>query len=105
MSGTRTKILTDICNSGLVNKIANRYSSYIQEFNLDDFVQTIYLFLCDLPEEKLVELYNNKELDYYIIAIVRNQAINTKSKFNLVYNNQVIEYNSEKVISCKDESE
>lgn len=101
----RDKILTDIYNSGVVRRIASRYVSFVQECNLDDFVQTIYLFLCGLPEEKLIDLYNSKELDYYIIAIVRNQAINTKSKFNLVYNNPVIEYNSEKIEFRKNEGE
>ena len=70
----------------IVDKLTKRYASYIGETNIDDFKQTIYCMLLEIPEQKLQSLYEKNQLVYYVIAITRNQAVNYRSTFNQQYN-------------------
>lgn len=42
--------------------------------------------LAEMDEDKLIKLYNNKELKYYSIAIIRNMIFNKSSPFNKQFN-------------------
>lgn len=83
---TKNEIITEIYNSNIVVKLAKKYGSYIKDYNIDDFCQEIYLILAEMPDDKLINLYNTKQLDFYIISIIRNQATNDISTFNKTYN-------------------
>lgn len=52
---------------------------------LDDLAQDIYLILLDMEEEKLIQLYNNKQLDYWIARIILNQYFSNTSPFYTKY--------------------
>lgn len=76
----RNKILTELYNSRLIEKLANTYSSKLGNLN-DDWIQQMYLTICELPEEQLIDLYNKGELTYYIYYVCRAQAYNDMSDF------------------------
>lgn len=82
----KNRIIEDVLKSGLIDSLTTPLISYIGLENIEDFKQDMYLILLELPSTKLEELFNNKELDFYIISIARNQARNKKSKFNKLYN-------------------
>lgn len=52
---------------------------------LDDLAQDIYLILLDMEEEKLIQLYDNKQLDYWIARIILNQYFSSTSPFYTKY--------------------
>lgn len=52
---------------------------------LDDLAQDIYLILLEMDEEKLVELYENKQLNYWIARIILNQYFSNTSPFFTKY--------------------
>ena len=52
---------------------------------LDDLAQDIYLILLDMEEEKLIQLYDNKQLDYWIARIILNQYFSSTSTFFTKY--------------------
>lgn len=80
-------IIQQIYDLKIVDKLAKRYASYIGQDNIDDFKQTIYCMLLEIPEKKLQSLYEKNQLVFYTIAIARNQAVNYRSTFNQHYNN------------------
>lgn len=86
----KTALIQQIYNLKIVDKLANRYKTYIGESNLEDFKQTIYLMLLEIPAQKLKSLYEKNQLVYYIVAIARNQAVNYRSTFNQQYNDKTI---------------
>lgn len=81
-----SEIINYIYDLKIVDKLTKRYASYIGSTNLDDFKQTIYCMLLEIPEKKLQSLYDKNQLVYYVIAITRNQAVNYRSTFNKQYN-------------------
>ena len=78
---TRDDILTEVYNSQVLNKMANKYISRLKG-NTDDFISHCLLILCEMDEAKLVKLYNDKQLYFYIIRVCTNQAVNQSSTFN-----------------------
>lgn len=78
---TKNQIIEEVYNSHIIIKFAKRFISFISG-NLDDFCQSIYLILCELPDSKLQYLYDNQQLVYYIYYIVKAQATNPSSKFH-----------------------
>lgn len=87
---SREKILIDLYNSHIVEKLTDRFWSYTAE-NRDDFIQMIYLQVCEIPEDRLIRLYNDHSLDFYIISIVKNQAQCDYNKFRKLYHDDRIQ--------------
>lgn len=84
----RENILTHIFKSGLVESLTKELliEGYIGYDNSEDFLGEMYRILCEINSNKLVKLYMENQLQFYIISIVRNQARNKKSDFNRKYN-------------------
>lgn len=80
----REQIITEIYNSNLFEKMASRYSTKLGGLK-EDWIQHLYLTLCEIPEDKLVELYNKKELNYYLYYIGKAACFNDNSDFNKLH--------------------
>lgn len=52
---------------------------------LDDLAQDIYVILLQMEEEKLVNLFNNNELDFWIARVILNQYFSNTSPFYTKY--------------------
>lgn len=92
----RDKILQEIYTSQIIEKVSSRYWSYIKG-NREDFIQYIYLILCELPEKKLVHLYQNNQINFYIISIIKNQATCDYNPFHRLYDDPRMVYDSNKI--------
>lgn len=88
---SREKILIDLYESHIVENLTDRFWSYTAE-NRDDFVQMIYLQVCEIPEDRLVRLYNEHQLDFYVISIIKNQAQCDYNKFRKLYHDDRVQY-------------
>lgn len=77
---TKNDIIIDLNKRKVVERIASSFWSYLQD-SKDDFIQHIYLVLLELPEEKLIGMYERKELEYYTYYVARAQATGSKSDF------------------------
>jgi len=78
-------IYNEICRSQIVEKVTSSISSYINN-DKKDFIQEMYLTIFEIPEPKLVKLYNSNQLYFYIVKIIQNQGTCMKSKFHKKYN-------------------
>lgn len=52
---------------------------------LDDLAQDIYAILLDMEEDKITQLYDNQQLDYWIARIILNQYYSNTSPFFTKY--------------------
>ena len=78
---SRDSILEEVYKSQVFRKIANKYISKLKG-NADDFVGYCLLVACEMEESKLIKLYNDGQLWFYLVRIARNQCWNDKSDFN-----------------------
>lgn len=83
----REQIIQEIYKSGLIQKYTNYFKSYHK--NYDDFSQHLFLILCEIPEDKLIKMYEAKELSFYMFYIAKSQATNKKSDYNKLINGRI----------------
>lgn len=79
----------DILN--IVDKLArNRVvEDMIKNMNIndypDDLAQEIYLILLEYDKEKIEDIYNKNQINFFISRIITNQAFSKNSPFYLNY--------------------
>lgn len=53
----------------------------------DDLKSELFLIICEIDENKLIDLYNKKQLKFYIVRIMLNLVQSSKNKFFKNYRN------------------
>ena len=89
---TRNTIIKEIYNEKIIERCLAKYSKRMNGF-IEDVVQDIYMMIIEMPEDKLLKLYTDNELTYYILTICRNQCVNIYSKSNKKYQTNVKKIN------------
>lgn len=64
----------------IVASVAHRKEQGLDE-DLKDLCQMIYLVLCEYPEERIVDLYENKQMQFFIVRIALNQMRGRNTKW------------------------
>lgn len=69
----------------------------VEQAYLDDLVQEIYLILLEYDEDKLIKMYERKQLKFFIVRIIMNQYFSKNSPFYKKYKmyDQRQDYNKE----------
>lgn len=89
----RSKILTEFYNSVEVNDaISKMHPVELQE----DLKGELFLILAELPEEKLIGLYEAKQLRFYVVRVMLNLVRSTDKKFYAKYRN-FVEYEEREI--------
>ena len=83
----RDRILTEVFNDSFYRGYCSKYHSRL----VDEMISELIDLLSKMNQDRLEELYNNKELRYYCIAIIRNMVGNKNSQFNKDYINNNFE--------------
>lgn len=52
---------------------------------LKDLAQMVYLILLDYDAERIVELWNGNEIDFFLCRIILNQYRSVNSPFHYIY--------------------
>ena len=101
---TKNEVIDWVVSQKLVEKLSTRFSSQLGTLK-EDWVQEMYLTICEMSEEKLVGLFERNQLVYYIISVCRNQATYSKSDFNKKYNDDRLIISDFTKINLEDEQE
>jgi hypothetical protein len=80
----RNEILIEFWNSEEVN---NAFSRMHPIELIDDLKAEVFLILCEMPEAKLIDLYDKKQLRFYLVRIMLNLVQSTDKKFYQKYRN------------------
>jgi hypothetical protein len=69
-------------------------ANFIPADDLDDLTQEVFLYLLELPSEKLQQLIEDKQIKYYFIRLCKNNYYSKTSKYHYKYRKPVerIEY-------------
>jgi hypothetical protein len=89
----RNEILIEFWNSEEVNKAFSKMHPIELQ---DDLKSEVFLILSELPEEKLIGLYDRKELRFYIVRIMLNLVQNANNQFFKQYRN-FVEYTPKEI--------
>ena len=90
----RNEILTEFWLSEEVNKAFSKMHPIELQ---DDLKSEVFLILAELPEEKIIGLYDRKELRFYIVRIMLNLVQNSNNQFFKQYRN-FVEYTQKEII-------
>jgi hypothetical protein len=80
----RNEILIEFWKSDEVN---NAFSKMHPIELQDDLKAEVFLILCEMPEAKLIDLYDKKQLRFYLVRIMLNLIQSTDKKFYQKYRN------------------
>lgn len=84
----REQIITEFYNSKDINQaISKMQPAYLQ----DELKQEVFLVLCEMPEERLFQMYNDEYLKYFIVRTILNMAKSDRSTFYKKFREQLDE--------------
>lgn len=83
----KAEIVEYLAKTKYIENFINKIGKGESQFNIDDLCQDIYCDLLNKPEEKIVELWNNEELDYFCYRIICNQIFSKTSPYFKQYKN------------------
>lgn len=78
-----SKILIELEQKNVVKDICKNMN--ISQNDMDDFVQEIYLILLEYDSNKIIELWNNRQLNYFLVGIIKRQYNSTTSPYYKKY--------------------
>ena len=81
---TRAKIIADIARLPDFDTLLNKIFPTQPDLK-DDLRQEALLVLCEMPEQRLMYLYNEGKLKYYFLGTLRLMAVSKYSRFYYTY--------------------
>lgn len=78
-----SKIITEIETSGLLRELCENIR--VSSNDIDDLMQEIYLILLEYDRDKLIDLYEKKQLKFFMVRIIQNQYNSKTSPFYRKY--------------------
>lgn len=79
------KIIEDLAKNKVVEKIVYKINRNEEQANLQDLIQDIYFQLLTKNTDKIIELYNNGQLNFYITRIITNNICSVTSPYHRIY--------------------
>jgi hypothetical protein len=89
----RNEILIEFWQSEEVNKAFSKMHPIELQ---DDLKSEVFLILAELPEQKLIDLYDKKQLRFYVVRVMLNLVQNSNNQFFKRYRN-FVEYTAQEV--------
>lgn len=77
------KILDEIERENIVRDICMNIN--VSPNDIDDLVQEVYVILLEYKPEKIIELWQNKQLKFFIVGIIKRQYHSKTSPFYKKY--------------------
>ena len=82
---TKNQIIEKLYKENFIQNIIKKYTTKLTFEDEEDVSQEIYLILLEMPEEEIVQLFNNNQLNFYIVKIIKNQLLSTTSMIYKLY--------------------
>lgn len=77
------KIIAELCTNGMIREMIENMR--VSPIDMDDLEQEIYMILLEYDKNKIVELYNKKQLRFFIVGIIQRQYNSKTSPFYKKY--------------------
>lgn len=73
------KVVNELYNEGVIEELCTNMG--VNPLYKDDLVQEIYMILLEYNKDKIVEMYEKKQLKFFIVRIIKNQYNSCNSPF------------------------
>lgn len=81
----RYEIVNDIAKGKVVETMVSKIAHQSLTADLKDLVQMVYLILLEYDEKKLQDLWENKQMPYFLARIIVNQVRSKHSPFYTIF--------------------
>lgn len=78
---TKDMIIEEMAKSRVVERAIEGMTHQALDYDLSDLSQMIYLALLEQPEGRITDLYENREIEFFIRGIIKKQAFSQTSPF------------------------
>lgn len=80
---TKKEIIDHMAWRQMVENVIIDMTHYPLSYDYEDLAQMIYLALMEQPDERVINLWNDGEMYFFVRGIVRNQLFSKTSPFYL----------------------
>lgn len=77
------QIMTEVYEKKIVRNILDNMK--ISQTDIDDLEQEIYMILLDYKKDKIIDMYNKKQLNFFIVGVIKRQYNSKTSPFYKKY--------------------
>jgi hypothetical protein len=78
-----TKILDELEEQNVIRDMCENMR--VSSNDIDDLIQEVYMILLEYNRDKLIEMYKNRQLRYFIVGIIQRQYRSNTSPFYKKY--------------------
>ena len=82
---TKTEIIEEIAQERLVEAMVQNIAHQALNADLSDLCQLVYLILLEYDEDKLQDLWEHKQIRFFLARIIVNQYRSSLSPFHITY--------------------
>lgn len=82
---TKTEIIEEIARERLVEAMVQNIAHQALNADLSDLCQLVYLILLEYDEDKLQDLWEHKQIRFFLARIIVNQYRSSLSPFHITY--------------------
>lgn len=79
----KNEIITEIYNSGILADLLRNMG--VKGNDIDDLTQEVYLILMEYDSNKIIELWDNKQMKFWLVRVITNQYFSKNSPFYKKY--------------------
>jgi hypothetical protein len=80
----KQEIINELAQEKIVEELVSNITKS-NSFEIGDLIQDIYVFLLDYNDDKIIELYENKQLKYFIVRMIYNNYFSVNSRYYYKY--------------------
>ena len=78
-----TKILNELAHENTIRELCNNMK--VNQNDIDDLVQEIYVILLEYKENRIIEMYEKKQLKFFLVGVIQRQYFSSTSPFYKKY--------------------
>ena len=82
---TKAEIVTQMASSRMVEAMVQNIAHQKLSSDLKDLCQMIYLILLEYDEEKLIDLWHNHQMNFFLARIIVNQFRSSNSPYHILF--------------------
>jgi hypothetical protein len=81
----RYEIVNEIANGRMVETMVCNIAHQSLTADLKDLVQMVYLILLEYDEQKLLDLWENQQMPFFLARVIINQFRSSNSPFHTIF--------------------
>lgn len=82
---TKDEIIATLANERRVERMVENIARQPLSANLKDLSQMVYVILLEYDADKLIDLWENNQINYFISRIIMNQYHSVKSPYYALF--------------------